>query len=108
MPAGQVKVVYTSDETEAARGTANLIRLYKPMDTEAKNLRKTCRSSGRAVILAMDDTSDAAKSTGKKRTCRHTLKRGKNGSGKSSYPVRSMGFCSKNMPWQLYRCVIKS
>lgn len=64
--AGQVKVIYTADETDAARGTANLIRLYKQMDTEAKNLRKTFRSTGRAGKQAMGDTSAAAKTTGEK------------------------------------------
>lgn len=64
--AGQVKVIFTSDETGAARGTASLIRLYKQMDTEAKQLRKTFRSTGHAGKQAMDDTTAAAKSTGEK------------------------------------------
>ncbi len=66
MPAGQVKIIYTADEKDAARGTAKLIRMYQQLDSEAKKMRKEMREAGRAGKKAMDGTGTAAKSTGKK------------------------------------------
>lgn len=66
MPAGQVKIIYTADEADAARGTVKLIKLYQQMDREAKELRKSMSKAGRAGKKAMGDAGDAAgKAAGK-------------------------------------------